>query len=713
MNLSPDTPGEALDAEAIEDALEATLGHVLSSRRSAAGQARQLAALSRPDQAFALHWVRVIAQTNAELAFQYTGRIAAALTRFDHQAIEAWTHHCMDVFDRRGLYPAIAAVNTIETFASEFNPCTFGLPLDDVLTVLTHFIGGLAGRRLTLAASPAHNAFTDTDTVFLPELLSGLANNREHFQAFKCSAALLWAQTRFGTWRDPVIHALQALDDLNRQRFIALENRRLEARLRHELPGIARAMKQLNAANRAPLPAAWQAAVASVTQPGADAAHCLTWLPSLTGLPQPACYHGGIDLERVINTRNARLATQRDRCRLLVAQVLDQHNAPTRPDAENPRNTAAPRLKRQSVLDDTQPDGARIELQLDGQPFTPPAELRSLLQSIIQDLGALPDDYLTPAGPGAATAQDTGVRNPDDVWQGTYHEDGAWRFNEWDCHRQAYKKNWCVLRELTVPPADLAFFRRCMRRHYGLIKHLRRTFEALRGEQALLRKQPHGDDIDLDALIDAQADRAAGREMPAGLFLKQRKAARNIAVAFMVDMSGSTKGWINDAEREALLLLAESLETLGDRYAIYGFSGWTRKRCEVYVIKRFDDLYDDTVKARICAITPKDYTRMGAPIRHLTRILTGIDAKIKLLITLSDGKPDDYDLEYRGAYGIADTRQALIDAKTVGIHPYCITIDSEGPDYLPYMYGAVNYSVIDDVQRLPAKVADIYRTLTT
>ena len=201
--------------------------------------------------------------------------------------------------------------------------------------------------------------------------------------------------------------------------------------------------------------------------------------------------------------------------------------------------------------------------------------------------------------------------------------------------------------------------------------------------------------------------------MPAGLFLKQRKAARNIAVAFMVDMSGSTQGWINDAEREALLLLAEALETLGDRYAIYGFSGWTRKRCEVYVLKRFDDAYDDTVKARICGIEPKDYTRMGAPIRHLTRILSDIDAKIKLLITLSDGKPDDYDLEYRGAYGIADTRRALIEAKTAGIHPYCITIDSAGPDYLPHMYGAVNYSVIDDVQRLPTQVADIYRTLTT
>ena len=711
MNPVAATAGDALDAAAVEDALEAILGHVLSSRRSAAAQARQLAALTRPDQTVALRWVGVIARTNAELAFQYADRIAHAFTLLDHRAIEAWTHHCMDVFDRRGLYPAIEAVNAIATCTPRPHPQIFGLPLDDVIDVLTHFIGGLAGRRLTLAAAPTASAFTDTETVFLPALLGGLADRRAHFQAFKCSAALLWAQTRFGTWRDPIIQALQALDDASRQRFIALENLRLEAVLRRELPGIARAMNDLTVASHAPLPPAWQAAVAAVARPAADASHCLAWLPSLTGLPTPACYHGGIDLERVINTRAARLADQRDRFRVHVAQWLDAHNAPSQPAADS--RPPAPRLTRHVLPDDTQPDGARVELQLDGQPFAPPSDANALMQSIIQDLGALPDDYLTPAGPGAYTPQDSGARNPDDVWQGTYHEDGAWRFNEWDDHRQAYKKNWCVLRELTIPPADMAFYQRCMRRHHNLIKRLRRTFEALRGEPALLRKQPQGDDIDLDALVDAQADLAAGREMPAGLFLKQRKAARNIAVAFMVDMSGSTQGWINDAEREALLLLAEALETLGDRYAIYGFSGWTRKRCEVYVLKRFDDAYDDTVKARICGIEPKDYTRMGAPIRHLTRILSDIDAKIKLLITLSDGKPDDYDLEYRGAYGIADTRRALIEAKTAGIHPYCITIDSAGPDYLPHMYGAVNYSVIDDVQRLPTQVADIYRTLTT
>jgi nitric oxide reductase NorD protein len=189
------------------------------------------------------------------------------------------------------------------------------------------------------------------------------------------------------------------------------------------------------------------------------------------------------------------------------------------------------------------------------------------------------------------------------------------------------------------------------------------------------------------------------------------RSDRNIAVLFMVDMSGSTKGWINEAEREALVLLCEALESLGDRYAIYGFSGVGRKRCEVYTIKTFADHYDHAVHARISGIQPQEYTRMGAPIRHLSRILNESAARTRLLITLSDGKPDDY-ADYKGDYGIEDTRRALIEARRSGIHPYCITIDETARDYLPHLYGPAAYTVVGRVTDLPQKVADIYRKLT-
>jgi len=221
----------------------------------------------------------------------------------------------------------------------------------------------------------------------------------------------------------------------------------------------------------------------------------------------------------------------------------------------------------------------------------------------------------------------------------------------------------------------------------------------------------HGEDIDIDALVEALADASDGSEMSDRLFTRLHRVERNIAVAFMVDMSGSTRGWINEAEREALLLLCEALEALGDRYAIYGFSGITRKRCELYRVKAFDEPYNDEVRGRISGIRAQDYTRMGFAIRHLSKLLNDTDARTRILITLSDGKPDDYS-DYRGSYGIEDTRRALIEAKRTGIHPFCITIDTEGPDYLPHMYGPVNYAVIDEVRQLPFKVVDIYRRLT-
>jgi len=161
------------------------------------------------------------------------------------------------------------------------------------------------------------------------------------------------------------------------------------------------------------------------------------------------------------------------------------------------------------------------------------------------------------------------------------------------------------------------------------------------------------------------------------------------------------------------VLLCEALETLGDRYAIYGFSGKTRNFCEIYPVKRFQEVYNNVVCQRISGIVPQAYTRMGAIVRYSTQQFGEIDSRIKLLITLSDGKPEDEDDHYRGIYGIEDTRQALLEAKQQGVHPFCITIDTEAREYLPHLYGSVNYIIIDKIHQLPLRISDIYRKLTT
>jgi nitric oxide reductase NorD protein len=432
-----------------------------------------------------------------------------------------------------------------------------------------------------------------------------------------------------------------------------------------------------------------------------------------TELPCPLCYQGRIFPDRA----EAAMAARREREKHLFRTALARLVGEKREDVSPERLNAVPEISIHRRTDDPKSaaESAELtfELRLDGQPIVPPDEVQAIMASILQDLGEIPPDYLVPAGDGPySPAKAHAELRPEDVWKGTYHEEGATLYNEWDFKRGHYRKNWCVLRELDVHPQEDDFTTRTLTKYSGLVKHLRRTFEGLRGEDNLLKRQTYGDDVDIDALVEAYADTRSGMELTDRLFIKRYKLERDIAVMFMVDMSGSTKGWINDAEREALVLLCEALQTLGDRYAIYGFSGMTRKRCELYRIKRFNEPYGDRVRARISGIRPQDYTRMGVVIRHLSRLLNEVEAKTRLLITLSDGKPDDYD-GYRGEYGIEDTRQALLEAKRQGIHPFCITIDKEGLDYLPHMYGVVNYTVIDEVRKLPLKVSDIYRQLTS
>jgi len=359
-------------------------------------------------------------------------------------------------------------------------------------------------------------------------------------------------------------------------------------------------------------------------------------------------------------------------------------------------------------------DGANqdVELQYKGESVPLDAELQELLASIMQDLGEVGDDYLDPgAGNAPYPGDEEGSGTPGaeiDEAPGSH----CFFYPEWDYTRQRFREAFCALTEQTVPDGNESFVTETRLKYRGLAQSIRRVFEAILSDAQRQRRQPHGDELDLDALIEAHVDLVQGREMSDRLYTHFRKSGRHVAVMFMVDMSGSTKGWVNDAERESMLLLSEAVETLGDAFAIYGFSGRTNKRCEVYRIKTFDESYSPAVRRRISGMTPKAYTRMGVAIRHLSGLLAAVPARTKLLITLSDGKPEDYG-SYRGRYGIEDTRHALLEVKRAGIHPFCITIDREAQSYLPHMYGESNFTVVDEVRKLPYKVADIYRRLTT
>ena len=654
--------------------------------------------------------------TNSGLAYQLCLRLERAVDLMEIDTIEMWLDQAIDAFDNKGLYSAVEIFDQLESIASHAKQKLTGIAFEEVCNMLEHFVMGLNGRKLKIETDK--NSYTDTETIFIPNMLNQYTDKEDNFQLYKCIVVNLWAQNWFGTWRHDLVETFSAYENPSHAQswFHVLETIRLDHKIKSELPGIHRQMQRLcTLSGNTSIDEISLSIAPHVISENSSAEDSLQLVSKVHHLPLPKLhsYAASMNADQVSLIREARIIKEKDLFRNVIAKLVDEKDKQKSDDTNNSESKEEHAITAEKLPDPNMPEGFTYELQLDGDPIEPPDGVESLISSIIQDFGDIPDDYLVAAGDGNYTIlPDENKTEGNNVWAGTYHEEGAFLHKEWDYRRQRYKKNWCALREVEITSGSTDFVQKTLSKYSGLVKNIRRTFEILRGEDKTLKKQPYGDDIDIDALVEAWADTASGLEMSENIFTKMHKEERNIAVIFMVDMSGSTKGWINDAERESLILLCEALETLGDRYAIYGFTGNTRKRCEVYPVKTFEDQYDDKTRGRICNIEPKDYTRLGVFIRHFNQMFESVEAKTKILITLSDGKPEDYD-GYRGEYGIEDTRVSLLESRQQGIHPFCITIDKEGRDYLKTMYGTASYVVIDDVAQLPLKVADIYRNITS
>ncbi|MES9968957.1 MAG: nitric oxide reductase activation protein [Candidatus Thiodiazotropha sp.] len=672
----------------------------------------ELLGLQADDQRFILDWIKRTASTHIEIAYQFAQQAPGVMRLMDRAMIEAWLVQAMDVYDLSGLHPALATIRDVDVFVDQGRERAAGSLFDEQVGVLLPFVQGLSGRKLKLER--ADTLYTDGEVIFLPAVMAHLPNARDNFLLYKAAVAYHWAQVRFGTFRADLIAYLQEHPQPDRalRYFHAVESVRLNACIERELPGLFREMGELERKlNPASKPPGWEQQLAYLREQDATAQDSLELSKRILGEPLPKIlpFHGQLKPALVEAVMQRRIEREKVKLRVALKAIADDLKQ------SNDEQEPIQRFSMSAPDDQASREEMQFELQVNGKTVPFSEEIKNLAVSIVQDLGDIPEEYLTPAGPGEYDLKELEdeTLKPQEVWSGTYHEDGAFLYQEWDYRRKHYRKNWCVVREMPVQEVHDDFVAGVMVKYRRLLSSLRKTFEALRDEDRLLKRQAQGDSVDIDAFVEAWADMHKGLEMTDRLFTRMQREERNIAVMFMVDMSGSTQGWVNEAEREALVLLAESLETLGDRYAIYGFTGMSRKRCEVFPVKRFDQPYDAGVKARISGMRAGDYTRMGAAIRHLSHLLGEVEARTKLLITLSDGKPDDYNDDYRSQHGIEDTRQALFEARRQGIHAFCITIDEEGQDYLPHMYGAANYTVVNEVEKLPLKVSDIYKKITT
>ena len=327
-------------------------------------------------------------------------------------------------------------------------------------------------------------------------------------------------------------------------------------------------------------------------------------------------------------------------------------------------------------------------------------------------------------------------------------------YDEWDYTTQRHRPSWCRVVEEALHGDDVDFVADVRQRHQALRAQIRTRFARLRPEQLVrVHRSLDGDDIDLDAAIEAIADRRSGAVADERLHIRRDRASRDVATAFLVDLSASTSApavppepeplpvdgdpmddpmsygpiWdrprdvepvrrVIDVAKDAVALMCDALDELGDQHAVYGFSGTGREQVDFKIGKDFADRTSAGSWAAIAEMKPLRYTRMGPAIRHAAAKIAKQQARTRLLIIVSDGYPQDVDYgddRTDRDYGIEDTAQAIREASDQGIETFCVTIDPAGHDYLRVMFPDRRYLVVDDVEALPEELAKLYLALAS
>lgn len=286
---------------------------------------------------------------------------------------------------------------------------------------------------------------------------------------------------------------------------------------------------------------------------------------------------------------------------------------------------------------------------------------------------------------------------------------------EWDWKKQRLQPDYCRLQEMVARQAEPCALPQSLR---AVARRLRSQFQTLAPTRSWLKAQPDGSEIDLDAWLQYETVRFVGQQAAErGLYRAQVNPQRDLACLLLADLSLSTDAYASDHARvidvirDSLYLFSEALSATGDSFAMYGFSSLRRNHVRLHRLKQFEEKYDGTVRGRIAAIKPGYYTRMGAAIRHSATLLARQPHNQRLLLLLTDGKPNDLD-RYEGRYGIEDTREALKEARSAGIRAFCVTIDAEANDYLPHLFGVGGYAVIHKPEELPRELPLLYAQMT-
>jgi nitric oxide reductase NorD protein len=511
--------------------------------------------------------------------------------------------------------------------------------------------------------------------------------------------------------------AARATDDLERDLFLLRESATIDAAIARSVRNVAPALAaaRADALARRPL-------IESLAGAERDVEKLVRQLLAADpASPPPALAEQGTAEESLAWARGVaeRLRAAPDRYRGITpvdvwGRVLPpSQNAVIASEEQPGRSLTNSRLLNLVELPGVEPGGHRRPVPAERgaaaekqAPVAGPQEQQR--GAVDDDIGSSPQpgfDDLAGSGSGAARADALEPLTRDDVF-----------YAEWDHATTQYKRNAVIVRVRPARETSPEWATATLQEHAPLVRRVRERFERLRARRTRLPRERDGDELDLAACVGALVDARSGHAVDERLYVAVRPARRELAILLLVDVSGSTDTFVTktlqviDVEKIALLLAAEALDALGDRYAMLSFSGKGAQSVHVTTIKSFGERNGPAVRGRISALAPDANTRLGAAIRHATALLDAQSAGHRLLLILSDGKPNDIDA-YQGPYGIEDSRQAINEARARDVFPFCLTVDHEEPEYLRRIFGPAGYSILPRPDQLPKVLIEVVRHL--
>ncbi|MCB9778114.1 MAG: hypothetical protein H6742_06090 [Alphaproteobacteria bacterium] len=595
-----------------------------------------------------------------------------------------------------------------------------GLPLDAVRRPLAAWLRMVSGLQVELAVSDP--ACTDRQRIFLPRAVPAPERPDQDRLLYRTMALLQAGLLDLRLLHSDALLAELHADWVFRNAWHLLACRLVARMWSERFPGIARDFEGVRFLDKA---AILRVNLAEVPARGLPAAfrplvEALVDLPDAAS-PDPAAGPAAaavaaidaVDLSSEIGRKGAGLVLT-GRARTLRAHFRALRLGPP------PLPYVCGVLRPEWILDDLARDrSAEEEWRQGNKP------LRQLLAAMKKkgraEEGGIKDALrrrMRPGRPGTPAWEEivTNEAPPPPT------EDEGHEYDEWNHERGHYVVAAARVVEAPAPSGPLQHYERIVSAQRTEIERIRRQFAVLRVEERWVHGQPDGPELDLNRAVSAMADIRAGFTPRIDWHLRFQRQRRDLCILVLVDLSGSTRGAILHREQDALVIFAEGLKVLGLPHAFYGFEGQGPRACAMHRIKGFDDPWDDEVKKRLGNLRPGGATRLGAHIRHASWILGQQPQERRVLMVLSDGRPEDRD-QYRGPYGVKDTAMAVQEAHRDGVYVHCISLDpkvagavahGEGEQaeaYLVEIFGGGRYLVCDDTDDLPKRLPEVFRGL--